>query len=390
MLDQSARDLLDLPENTDGCRIAVAMSGGVDSSLAAAICAEAGCDVFGLTLQLYNHGVSVGRSRACCAGQDIHDARRVADQLQIPHYVLDYEERFRAAVIDDFADTYAAGATPVPCARCNERVKFKDLLETAMSLGAEFLVTGHYVASRSGKSGRTLHRAADRERDQSYFMFTTTGKQLERLRFPLGDMTKKKTRELARGLSLSVADKPDSQDICFVPQGHYSSLVERLRPDAGEPGDIIDIAGEVLGRHEGIARYTVGQRRGLGLATGEPLYVLRIDASKRQVVVGAHEELEIHFIEIKDVNWIGQVQGMDVSASVMPVFVKIRSTQEPVAATFRISGKCAVVHFDKPEFGVSPGQACVVYDGSGAGARVLGGGWIDRCEGRGAQPGMVV
>jgi len=382
-LNLPALDLLDLPDPPAGARamrIAVAMSGGVDSSLAAAICAGTGAEVVGITLQLYDHGRATGRARACCAGQDVHDARRVADRLAIAHYVLDYEARFREAVIDDFADAYARGLTPLPCARCNERVKFADLMDTARSLGAAALVTGHYVASRRGPGGRTLHRAADSRRDQSYFLFQTTRQQLDMLRFPLGRLAKEETRRLARSLDLPVADKPDSQDICFVPQGHYSDLVERLRPEAAEPGDIVDLDGRVLGRHQGIIRYTIGQRRGLGIAAGEPLYVISIDAARRRVVVGPHGALATGAVRLAGVNWLGDRPPDACPAGGLAIFAKVRSTQPPAAATLTFGADGARVTFAAPEFGVSPGQACVFYDGDRPLDRVLGGGWIDAAE----------
>jgi tRNA-specific 2-thiouridylase len=376
-MNTSARDLLDIPGDPASTRVAVAMSGGVDSSLAAALCAEAGFETVGITLQLYDHGAAVGRTRACCAGQDIHDARRVAGRLGIAHYVLDYEARFRAAVIDDFAGAYAGGLTPVPCARCNERVKFADLLETARSLGAVALVTGHYVASRRSGSGRTLHRAADAGRDQSYFLFTATARQLEMLRFPLGGFTKDETRAMARSRGLSVADKPDSQDICFVPSGHYAALVERLRPEAAEPGDIVDLDGRVLARHQGIIRFTVGQRRGLGVATGAPLYVVAVDARRRRVVVGPRAALATAGLRLSGVNWLGRQPPAGDPARAIPVHVKIRSTQAPVPALLGLApGGTAEVRLAEPEFGVAPGQACVFYENDAAMARVLGGGWI--------------
>jgi tRNA-specific 2-thiouridylase len=362
-------------------RVVVAMSGGVDSSVTAALMQRAGYDVVGITLQLYDHGQAVGRKGACCAGQDIYDARRVADRLGFPHYVLDYEARFRAAVMDDFADTYLAGETPIPCVRCNQRVKFRDLLETARELGADALATGHYARRVAGPNGPELHRAADPARDQSYFLFATTPAQLDFLRFPLGDLTKDETRGLAAELGLAVADKPDSQDICFVPTGGYARVVERLRPGAIEAGEIVHVDGRVLGRHDGIIHYTVGQRRGLGLvdaaAPGEPLYVVRLDPARHRVVVGPKASLATGSLLVRDVNWLGDRPLGDAPLEAgHAVQVKVRSTTPAVPANaFAAPGGARVV-LAEPQYGVAPGQACVLYDGD----RVLGGGWITRDE----------
>jgi len=362
---------LDLEGNPAEHRIVVAMSGGVDSSVTAALLAECGFEVVGITLQLYDHGAALGRKGMCCAGQDIGDARRVAGRLGIAHYVLDYESRFRKEVIDDFADTYGRGETPIPCIRCNQRIKFRDLLGTARELGASALATGHYVRRIVGPDGPELHRARDGARDQSYFLFATTRAELDFLRFPLGGLTKAETRALARRFGLAVADKPDSQDICFVPQGSYVRLVERLRPDAGEPGDILDTAGRMLGRHRGIAKFTVGQRKGLGIAAAEPIYVLRLDAEERCVVVGPRAALAETRLSLREVNWLGPpaTPGMTVAA-------KLRSTQLPVLGTFFPCGSDgdAELVLDAPAGAVAPGQAAVLYDGE----RVLGGGWIRR------------
>ena len=362
---------LDLPGNPADHRIVVAMSGGVDSSVTAALLVAQGYEVVGITLQLYDHGAAIGRKGSCCAGRDLDDAKRVADQLGIAHYVLDYESRFRRQVIEDFADSYRRGETPVPCIRCNQRIKFRDLLDTARDLGASALATGHYVRRVVGPSGPELHRAADAARDQSYFLFTTTHAELGFLRFPLGGLGKVETRTLARRFGLPVADKPDSQDICFVPQGSYARLVEKLRPEAGEPGDIVDLAGGALGRHRGIARFTVGQRRGLGIAAAEPLYVLRLDPEERRVVVGPRTALAQTRVSLGEINWLG-----GFPAAGMTVMAKLRSTQPPVPATLYLAAetKDAELILAAPSDAVAPGQAAVVYDGE----RVLGGGWIRR------------
>ncbi|RMD88643.1 MAG: tRNA 2-thiouridine(34) synthase MnmA [Alphaproteobacteria bacterium] len=343
------------------------MSGGVDSSVAAALLAARGYAVIGVTLQLYDHGAATAKKGACCAGQDIHDARRVAATLGIPHYVLDYESRFSQSVIEDFADSYLRGETPVPCIRCNERVKFADLLGTARDLGADCLATGHYVRREIIRGRPVLLRGVDPARDQSYFLFATTAEQLAFLRFPLGGLGKDRVRALAAHFSLAVADKPDSQDICFVPQGRYTDIVARLRPEAMEPGDIVHLDGRRLGRHQGIAHFTVGQRRGLGLGgEPEPLYVVRIDAAERRVVVGPRSALATQALTLRDLNWLDG----PLPAGGRAVLVKVRSTRPPVAA--HLSGDGSTLRFDRPEFGVSPGQAAVFYEEE----RVLGGGWI--------------
>tara|TARA_B100000900_G_scaffold150223_1_gene127631 strand:+ start:447 stop:1598 length:1152 start_codon:yes stop_codon:yes gene_type:complete len=355
-------------------RVVVAMSGGVDSSVAAALVKSAGYETIGITLQLYDHGDATKRKGACCAGQDIHDARSVAASLDIPHYVLDYESLFRESVIDNFADTYLSGHTPIPCVRCNETVKFKDLLTTAKDLGAEALVTGHYIETSFNDGQWQMRRPVDEKRDQSYFLFSTTPEQLSFLRFPLAHLTKNEIREFAAKLALPVADKPDSQDICFVPNGDYATVIERLRPDCSLPGEIVDMDGNILGQHQGVLHYTVGQRRGLGVAIGEPLYVVRIDADTRQVVVGPKEALARRTIMLDEVNWLG---GETLSDHI-DVKVKIRSTGSPVRANLTLlQGQRAEVSLDIPEEGVSPGQACVFYGAEeGPAAPVLGGGWI--------------
>lgn len=362
---------------TSETRVVVAMSGGVDSSVVAAQLASEGYDVVGVTLQLYDHGAALAKKGACCAGRDIHDARRVAEEMGFPHYVLDYENTFKDAVIDEFADSYLAGATPVPCIRCNERVKFKDLLETAKDLDADCMATGHYIQRMMGPEKAELHSAADAGRDQSYFLFSTKQEQLDYLRFPLGHLpSKDATRALAEKYGLSVADKPDSQDICFVPNGDYAAVIEKLRPGSAEAGDIVDTEGNVLGQHNGVIHYTIGQRRGLGIGGLEtPLYVVRLDVDLKHVIVGPKEMLSTRTIPVREINWLGD-EPMS-SQEEWHVLVRVRSTRPPRPAIIRpISDTEATVELLTPEDGVSPGQACVFYDTESS--RIFGGGWIWR------------
>lgn len=374
------RPELDLPGRPQDTRVVVAMSGGVDSSVVAGLLKRAGYDVVGVTLQLYDHGEATHRKGACCAGQDIHDARRVAEMLAIPHYVLDYEERFRDSVIEDFAASYIAGETPVPCVACNQTVKFHDLLDTARKLGAHALATGHYVMSRQSGNHRALYRPVDVNRDQSYFLFATTQEQLDFVRFPLGSMTKAETREAARQFGLAVADKHDSQDICFVPNGKYADVIERLKPGASEAGDIVHIDGRVLGRHDGIIHYTIGQRRGIGVAVGEPLYVVHLDPAGKRVIVGPREALQTRRLHLRQVNWLGDGALGEIPAAGLDIHARVRSTRAPVPARLYLDHGHVSVDLGDCESGVAPGQACVFYGGDGAGARVLGGGWIARAE----------
>lgn len=356
-------------------RVVAAMSGGVDSSVVAALLAARGYDVIGITLQLYDHGAAIEKKGACCAGQDIHDARNVSDQIGIPHYVLDYESRFKEQVMEDFADTYLSGATPIPCIRCNQTVKFSDLLRTAKELGADCLATGHYIRRVDGTNEAELHRAADASRDQSYFLFATTKEQLDYVRFPLGDLPKTEVRALADHFNLPVAAKPDSQDICFVPEGSYATVVEKLRPGSGRGGDIVHLDGRVLGEHNGVIHYTIGQRRGLGVATGDPLFVVKIDAPARQVIVGPREALLTAGLTMEELNWLGDGTLEAACERGDQALVRVRSTREPAPARLGFHNGLPAVWFDQPEEGVARGQASVLYDASGS-TRILGGGFI--------------
>ena len=368
------RNSLGIDKKPEDTRVVVAMSGGVDSSVAAALLHEQGYDVVGVTLQLYDMGETTVKTKTCCAGQDIYDAKRVAEKCGFPHYVLNYESNFKQSVIDDFADSYIKGETPIPCVKCNQTVKFRDLLEVAHDLGADCMATGHYIKRTVDEDGTAqLHRAHDHGKDQSYFLFATTQEQLDFLRFPLGGWSKDKTREEAERLGLLTADKPDSQDICFVPHGDYTKIVKSIRPEAEKPGDIVHVDGRIVGNHNGIIHYTIGQRKGLGIGGGvsennEPLYVIRIDADSNNVIVGPKAALARNVIYVNDCNWLTDIpeDGLDIN-------LKFRSVMQPIPAFVKSSDKAqAEIHLPEAQYGISPGQAAVCYNGD----RVLGGGWI--------------
>ena len=352
-------------------KVVVAMSGGVDSSVVAGLMKEEGYNVTGITLKLYDDSKSSKEGRQCCAGQDILDAKRVSEHLNINHKILFYQKKFKEEVIDSFIDSYVAGETPIPCVQCNQTVKFRDLFKYAKELNADALVTGHYVTRLQNNGKASMYRAKDAKRDQSYFLFSTTQEQLDFLRFPLGEIKKQETRNIANKLSLNVADKPDSQDICFVPNGDYSSVIKKFRPESFKAGDILDLSGKKLGEHEGIINYTIGQRKGIKISNVDPLYVLNIDADKNTIIVGPKESLIIQNLELRDLNILGSEEEFDQLIS-----VKVRSTGSLLKAKIKIKENLANIEIIDGEAGISPGQACVFYSKDDHGDKLLGGGWI--------------
>jgi len=356
-------------------KVVVAMSGGVDSSTVAGLMKKEGYNVIGVTLKLYDDAKSSKKNKQCCAGQDILDAKRVSQQLNIEHKILYYQKKFKTDVIDSFVDSYVAGETPIPCVRCNQTVKFRDLYSSAQELKADALVTGHYVKRIQKNGNAEMYRAADLSRDQSYFLFTTTQEQLNFLRFPLGDIQKNDTRKIASELDLNVADKPDSQDICFVPNGDYASVIQKYRPESFKKGNILDIKGNIIGKHNGIINFTIGQRKGIKISNPEPLYVVNINAKENKVIVGSRTNLLIKKIYLKNLNFLGNIDNYKNN-----LFIKVRSTGKLIKASMEIKKNETEVNLEEDEAGISPGQACVFYSANELGDKVLGGGWITRTE----------